>query len=108
VGGPETRGIAHEPGWRGPEGAQAHAPWKQALWDALAQLIGYVKRNRTYIRYQEPWPCGLAVRSGAVEGACKHVIQSRFKRAGMRWKPPGFLNVLALRIGPLNGTFQAF
>jgi hypothetical protein len=83
-------------------------PWKQALCDALAQLIGYVERNRTRIRYQEPWQRGLAVGSGAVEGACKHVIQSRFKRAGMRWKPPGFLNVLALRIARLNGTFQAF
>jgi hypothetical protein len=83
-------------------------PWKQPVCDALAQLIGYVERNRTRIRYQEPWQCGLAVGSGAVEGACKHVIQRRFKRAGMRWKPPGFLNVLALRIARLNGTFQAF
>jgi hypothetical protein len=83
-------------------------PWKQALCDALAQLIGYVERNRSRIRYQEPWHSGLAVGSGAVEGACKHVIQSRFKRAGMRWKPPGFLNVLALRLARLNGTFQAF
>jgi hypothetical protein len=83
-------------------------PWKKPLCDALTQLIGYVERNRTRIRYQEPWQCGLAVGSGAVEGACKHVIQSRFKRAGMRWKSPGFLNVLALRIAKLNGTFQAF
>jgi hypothetical protein len=83
-------------------------PWKQAICDALAQLIGYVERNRTRIRYQAPWRRGLAVGSGAVEGACKHVIQSRFKRAGMRWKPPGFLNVLALRLARLNGTFQAF
>jgi hypothetical protein len=83
-------------------------PWNQALCDALAQLIGYVERNRTRMRYQEPWQCGLAVGSGAVEGTCKHVIQCRFKRAGMRWKPPGFLNVLALRMARLNGTFQAF
>jgi hypothetical protein len=83
-------------------------PWKKAIRDALAHLVGYVERNRTRIRYQEPWHCGLAVGSGAVEGACKHVIQSRFKRAGMRWKQPGFLNVLALRIARLNGTFQAF
>jgi hypothetical protein len=26
----------------------------------------------------------------------------------MRWKPPGFPNVLALRLAQLNGTFQAF
>jgi len=83
-------------------------PWKTAVRDALAQLIGSVERNRTRIRYQEPWHRGLAVGSGAVEGACKHVIQSRFKRAGMRWKQSGFLNVLALRIARLNGTFQAF
>jgi hypothetical protein len=83
-------------------------PWKKAVCDALPQLIGYVERNRFRIRYQEPWRHGLAVGSGAVEGACKHVIQSRFKRAGMRWKSPGFLNVLAWRLARLNGTFQAF
>jgi hypothetical protein len=83
-------------------------PWQTTVRDALDQLIGYVERHRTRIRYQEPWHSGLAVGSGAVEGACKHVIQSRFKRAGMRWKQPGFLNVLALRIARLNGTFQAF
>jgi hypothetical protein len=83
-------------------------PGKQAIRAALAQLIGYVERNRTRIRYQEPWHRGLAVGSGAVEGACKHIIQRRFKRAGMRWKLPGFLNVLALRLARLNGTFQAF
>jgi hypothetical protein len=83
-------------------------PWNQALCDTLAQLIGDVERTRTRIRYQEPWQCGLAVGSGAVEGACTPVIQSRFPRAGMRWKPPGLLNVLAWRIARLNGTFQAF
>jgi hypothetical protein len=82
-------------------------PWEKAVRHALTQLIGYVERNRTRIRYQEPWHCGLAVGSGAVEGACKHVMQSRVKKAGMRWKHPGFLNVLALRIARLNGTFQA-
>jgi hypothetical protein len=83
-------------------------PWKKAVRKALAQLIGYVERNRTRIRYQEPWHRGLAVGSGSVEGACKLVMQSRFKRAGMRWKQPGFLNVLALRIASLNDTFEAF
>lgn len=83
-------------------------PWKKLVRKALAQLIGYVERNRTRIRYQESWQRGLAVGSGAVEGACKHVIQSRFKRAGMRWKQPGFLNVLALRLASLNRMFEAF
>jgi len=83
-------------------------PWNKALREGLAQLIGYVAHNRTRIKYQQPWHMGLAVGAGAVEGACKHVIQSRFKRAGMRWKQPGFLNVLALRIASLNERFEAF
>ncbi len=83
-------------------------PWQKAVRKALAQLIGSVERNRPRIRYQEPWHCGRAVGSGAVEGACTHVMQRRFTRAGMRWKPRGFLNVLALRIARLKGTFQAF
>jgi hypothetical protein len=83
-------------------------PWQKPVRETLARLLGYVARNRTRIRYQGPWDAGLAVGSGAVEGACKHVMQSRFTRAGMRWKPPGFLNVLALRMARRNGTFQAF
>jgi hypothetical protein len=82
--------------------------WKKAVRAALARLLGDGERNRTRIRYQEPWHSGLAVGSGAVEGACQQVMQHRFKRAGMRWKSPGFLNVLALRLARLNGTFQAF
>jgi hypothetical protein len=83
-------------------------PWKKPLCHALAQLIGSVARHRTRIKSQEPWQCGLAVGSGAVEGACKHVSHSRFTRAGMRWKSPGFLHSLALRMARLHGTFQAF
>ena len=83
-------------------------PWKKTARDALVQLVGYVERNRSRIRDQEPWDVGLAVGSGAVEGACTPVIQRRFKRAGMRWKPAGFLNVLALRLARLNGDFQDF
>jgi hypothetical protein len=41
-------------------------PWKKAVRDALARLIGYVERNRTRIGYQEPWHSGLAGGSGAV------------------------------------------
>jgi hypothetical protein len=81
---------------------------KKVLCDALARLSSYIERNRTRLRDEEPWPRGLAVGSGAVEGACKPVMHSRFTRAGMRWKPPGFLNVLALRIARLHNTLQAF
>jgi hypothetical protein len=69
---------------------------------ALAQLMGYIEGNRTQIRGHEPWHRWLAVGAGAVEGVCKHIIQSRFQRTGMLWKLPGVLNVLALRLARLN------
>ncbi|GIX48110.1 MAG: hypothetical protein KatS3mg131_2321 [Candidatus Tectimicrobiota bacterium] len=83
-------------------------PRPPAARQAVRQLIGYVENNRHRICYKAPWYQGLAVGSGAVEGACKHVIQARFKRAGMRWKRQGFLQVLALRLARLNNTLDAF
>jgi hypothetical protein len=65
-----------------------------------------IETKRTRIRYQEPWYSGLPVGSGSVEGACKPVVQARFKRAGMRWTTRGFLHVLELRLARLNGTLQ--
>jgi len=47
-----------------------------------------------YPRYEE---MGFHVGSGVAEGACKHVIQGRFKKAGMRWSRPGIKNLLPLR-----------
>ena len=79
-------------------------PRQPTVWEGLQALLGYVASNRSRIYYKEPWHKGLAVGSGSVEGACKHVIQARFKRAGMRWKQHGFLHVLELRLSRLNAT----
>jgi hypothetical protein len=49
---------------------------------------------------------GFHIGSGVVEGACKHVIQSRFKRAGMRWSRPGAENLLALRSLHINDKWE--
>lgn len=56
-----------------------------------------------YPRYEE---MGLHIGSGVVEGACKHVIQSRFKRAGMRWSRKGAENLLALRTLHVNSRWD--
>jgi hypothetical protein len=83
-------------------------PRQPAVRRALAQLLGYVESNRHRICSKAPWDQGLAVGSGAMEGACKHVMQARCKRAGMRWKMPGLLRVLALRLARVNETLDAF
>jgi hypothetical protein len=83
-------------------------PRQPTVREGLQELRGYVENNRDRIHYKASWHQGLAVGSGSVEGACKHVIQARFKRAGMRWKQHGFLNVLELRLSRLNTTLEAF
>lgn len=89
-------------------GLKRMKPAKKAAQEALQGLVVYVENNRGRIKYQKSWEAGLAVGSGSVEGACKHLVQARFKRAGMRWKTPGFLSVVELRVARLNGTDREF
>jgi hypothetical protein len=83
-------------------------PRPQVVQQAVTQLIGYLETNRTRIRYQDAVAQRASRCSGSVEGACMHVVQARFKRAGMRWTTRGFLHVLELRLARLSGTLQAF
>jgi hypothetical protein len=57
---------------------------------------GYVRANAARMAYPAFRARGLPVGSGAVESACKHVVQQRMKRAGMRWGEAGGRAMLAL------------
>jgi hypothetical protein len=46
---------------------------------------GYFARNRDRMHYPDYARRGFPVGTGAVEGACKHLVTARFKQAGMRW-----------------------
>lgn len=50
----------------------------------------------------------MHVGSGIAEAACKTVVSTRAKRAGMRWTPEGLDAVLALRTAVLNDTYDDF
>jgi hypothetical protein len=64
--------------------------------------LGYFQNQRErmdYPRYlREGWPIG----SGAVEGACKHLVSDRFRGTGMRWKSPTAEPLLQLRAALLT------
>ena len=83
-------------------------PRNRTASEERSNLARYVKTNKGRIAYKKALGDGGAIGSGAVEGACKHLIQARFKRAGMRWKRVGFLNVLELRVARLNGNLSDF
>jgi hypothetical protein len=61
------------------------------------EQLGYFEGQQERMRYPEYLRRGLPIGSGAVEGACKHVVSDRFKGGGMRWKLPTAEPLLHLR-----------
>jgi hypothetical protein len=94
------------------EQAEAASAWRAAMkkelleigpWELLRQLgawepesetaqevrrvqLAYFERQQERMLYPEFLRRGFPIGSGAVEGACKHVVADRFDGGGMRWK----------------------
>jgi hypothetical protein len=75
---------------------------------ALQSLRTYLGNQGTRLDYQKFRDQGLDIGSGTIESACRHVVQSRLKRAGTRWSIPGAQSVLSLRCCWLNGQWTPF
>jgi hypothetical protein len=110
------------------EDGEAAAAWRVAVkqellergpWKLLRQLrswkpegavaqevrrvqLAYFERQRERMRYPEYLRRGYPIGSGAVEGACKHVVADRFGRSGMRWKPETADPVMRVRAALLT------
>lgn len=72
-------------------------PREGTLPETVRQAVVYFFHNRYRMRYKEFRAAGYPIGSGTVESACKVVVQTRLKQAGMRWSPNGAQAVLALR-----------
>jgi hypothetical protein len=68
----------------------------------------YYYRNRASMRYDEYLAQGLPIASGAVEGACKNLINDRMERSGMRWVERSAEAMLQLRAIYLSGDFEDY
>ncbi len=73
---------------------------------ALEDLIRYIRTNKEQMRYDQFRKKGYDIGSGAVEGACKHVVGKRLKGSGMIWSRKGSSSTLALRIIWLNREWE--
>jgi len=58
------------------------------------------------MRYDVFQARGYDIGSGAVEGACKHVVGKRLKQSGTIWTRAGSSATLALRITWLNKEWE--
>ena len=73
---------------------------------ALVKLHKYITDNELEMRYDVFRARGYNIGSGAVEGACKHVVGKRLKQAGMIWSRKGSGAIQALRIAWLNDDWD--
>jgi hypothetical protein len=81
---------------------KAWAPNRASAAEVRRVNLGYFQNQRGRMDYpqylREGWPIG----SGAVEGACKHLVSDRFRGTGMRWKSPTAEPLLQLRAALLT------
>lgn len=71
---------------------------------ACGQLRTYLLNQGDRLVYDDFRAAGYDIGSGRVEAACKHVVQARAKRSGMRWSHTGLQHVMTLRCTYLNGA----
>ena len=68
--------------------------------------LGYFRRNQSRMAYGRFRQMKLPIGTGAVEGSCKFVVQSRFKRSGSRWSHDGLSHMLALKLMRVNDRWE--
>lgn len=74
----------------------------------IAKICGYFENNSHRMRYDKYLSKGYPIASGAIEGACRHVIKDRLERTGMNWTKPGAQAVLSLRAVFVGGHWDSF
>src|SRR5215207_7404840 len=74
----------------------------------VRRTVGYYRRNRPYMHYDEYLARGWPIGTGVVEGACGHLVKDRMEQSGMRWTTGGAQVVLDLRAVRINGHWEAY
>ena len=75
---------------------------------AIAKVCAYLAANRERMHYDEYLQAGYPIASGAVEGACRHLVKDRLERAGMHWTITGAQAMLDVRSIYVSGLWQEY
>jgi hypothetical protein len=89
-------------------GGPQHGPGTKGRRAALTRLIKYLSPRLDMMRYRAWRQQDLALASGQVEGAIRHVVGERLDAAGMRWVPGYAEALLWLRCVAINGDWESF
>jgi hypothetical protein len=115
-------GTAEAVQWVGPLKAQLEEKGVKPILEALGQLktedagaakevskaLGYFTEHAARMDYPRFIAMKLPIGSGAVECACKVILEEREKGAGMRWKGRGAQAVATLRALHRSGRWRQF
>lgn len=82
--------------------------FKPELKQAVLDELPYFRKNAHRMTYRTFIRKGYFIGSGAVEGACRHIVAQRAKLSGMRWLCRGAQNVLTFRSIIKSGFFDDF
>lgn len=74
----------------------------------ITKICNYLANNRARMRYHEYLAAGYPIASGAIEGACRHLVKDRMERAGMHWTPPGAQAMLDVRSIHIDGDWDGY
>jgi hypothetical protein len=88
--------------WRLLRALRDWKPGSEAGQEVRRVQLAYFERQHERMRYPEFRRRGFPLGSGAVEGACKHVVVDRVRQSGMRWKLATAEPVLQLRAALLT------
>lgn len=81
---------------------------KASSLETLRKVVGDLEGVRDRVPYQEWYAAGYPIGTGSVEGACRHVVEDRMERAGMKWKEMGAQAILDLRCVSQNREWDDF
>jgi hypothetical protein len=81
------------------------APDPSAAAEARAATLDYLEARRLMLRYPVFAAQGYPLGSGAVESACKLVVEARLKGRGMHWQAANVSPLLALRASAGSGRW---
>lgn len=68
----------------------------------------YLTAHKAYLDYATALEQGWPIATGAIEGACRHLVKDRMDLTGARWGLAGAEAVLTLRALISNGDFEEY
>ena len=86
----------------------AHRKLDEDRQGVIHDCIRYLINHRKLLHYDRAMAAGLPLATGAIEGACRYLLQDRLDITGARWSLRGAEAVLKLRALRCSGDFEKY